>query len=73
MCTLGRVASVSLAHPVNPVSWGSVRDMLYVYDALITELGPVLSISHVVVRLILTTAGEEGIHHPRFIDEGTEA
>lgn len=50
-----------------------MRTTVYVYEAPITELDPMLSILHVFVHLILTTACEIGIHHLHLTDEKTEA
>lgn len=71
-CRLGRAACLSRT-PCDQVSRGGVTDVLHIHDALITELGPVLSISHVAVHLIVTVACEEGSHHLHFTEEGAEA
>lgn len=54
------------------VSW-EVMGTPQACAALITELGPVPSMSHAAVHFILTMACEEGIHRLHFIDEGTGA
>lgn len=48
-------------------------NIVYVYEAPITKLDPVLSTLQVPVHLILTTASEEGIHYQHFTDEEIKA